>query len=126
MGLLSTIETKVWAAGAGAGAGAVLGAAADWGLGVWLWHADSSAAASADAIAAVPAPVAALVALTVTFAGAVLGGYKAPASNHAGNNATGVVADDSTAGHADLTTGDLGDGPSPAVASLPDDAEVPK
>jgi hypothetical protein len=29
----------------------------------------------------------------------VLGGYNAPPSNHAGNNTTGEVMDDSAAGH---------------------------
>lgn len=101
MSFISTIETKVWAAGVGASAGAVIGTAADWGLGVWLWGADNSAAAADVAIKAVPTPIAALVALAVTFLGAVIGGYNAPASNHAGNNATGEVMDDSTAGHLD-------------------------
>lgn len=99
MSVLSTIETKVWAASAGASAGAVIGAAADWALGVYVWDATNTATAADAAIAAVPAPIAALVGLTVTFLGAALGGYIAPASNHAGNNATGEPMDDTLAGH---------------------------
>lgn len=97
--MLARIETKVWAAMGGTGAGATLSAAVVWALGVFVWHASSDASAAQSAIDAVPAPVAALVALALTVLGTFVGGYAAPASNHAGNNATGAPMDDTTAGH---------------------------
>lgn len=102
MSVLPTVETKVWAAGVGAGGGLVLADALKWGLGVVAFGADKGAGSAQDAINAVPSPLGALILLGITFLGAVFGGYKAPPSNHAGNNATGEPMDDATAGHEPL------------------------
>lgn len=97
--MLARIETKVWAAVLGSGGGATVGAAVLWLLGVLVWHGPSSADGAKAAVDAVPGPIAALVGLLLTAAGTLLGGYAAPPSNHAGNNATGEPMDDTAAGH---------------------------
>ena len=97
--MLARIETKVWAAVLGSGGGATIGAAVLWALGVFVWGASSAADHAKDAIDAVPGPIAALVGLLLTATGTLLGGYAAPPSNHAGNNATGLPMDDTLAGH---------------------------
>jgi hypothetical protein len=96
---IATTETKVWAAVVGAGGGTVVGNAALWALGVYVWNTPDDAAHAKAALEAVPTYIAALVLLSITVLGTWFGGYSAPPSNHAGNNATGEVMDDTDAGH---------------------------
>lgn len=97
--MLTRLETKVWAGAAGFLGGGQVGVFLVWLLGVLVWHAPNTADQADTAIRAVPWPAAELVPLFLAALTGVTAAYKAPASNHAGNNPTGQPMDDTAAGH---------------------------